>query len=70
MVFWGTRDSRRGWGCTPLDANGDPLLTTATPLPVHPAAAPAALADWLPRLFAGTLDELTPGRDSRTGDRR
>ncbi|MFD7527366.1 hypothetical protein ACFV8E_07015 [Streptomyces sp. NPDC059849] len=61
VVFWGTRGGHHGWGCAPLDAKGDPLLTTATWLPVHPKVAPSVLANQLSHLFADGVGALAPG---------
>jgi len=67
VVFWGTREGRRGWGCAPLDTNGNPLLTTVTWLPFHPETVPSVLANQLPRLFACGVNALAPGGEHPPG---
>ncbi|MFD4538852.1 hypothetical protein [Streptomyces bauhiniae] len=63
VVFWGTRDARRGWGCASLDAAGNPVLEAVTTwLPVAPSVAPGLLAGHLRRLFAEGVLEPDPER--------
>lgn len=51
VVFWGTRSTRRGWGCASLDAAGNPLFEAITWLPLPPSVAPGLLAEHLRYLF-------------------
>lgn len=63
LVFWGTGGGRQGWGCAPLDADGDPELRSVTWLPLAPSVTPDELAGEPLRLFTEGVE--TPGASRR-----